>query len=168
MVVAHLLLADHEIKDPRHLPEPTPWTFALVRVEGQPLRLWADMDIREEEQRIKARLERALFALQQPPVDLPPQYATLKRREKKAAHRRAAAARDTVYRLLNEHIDTHNEVVYLVDAWQVDIRVLRPLVESAAGPLLIGHNAAFDLRFLLAKDLAVPSGVRVFDTQIAA
>jgi hypothetical protein len=140
MLVAHLLLADREITKARQLPEPVPWTFALLREEGRPLRLWADMDIRDQEQRIRNRLERALFAVQQPPLRLPPSKEAAKEREKKAADRRAAAARayalhsagkrwsdiacdpqikallgattdlsrDTVYRLLNEHIDFHN------------------------------------------------------------
>lgn len=93
VLVAHLLLADDEITEARKLPEPTPWPFALLRDEGQPLRLWADMDIRDQEQRIRARLERALFAVQQPPVHLPPSNDAAKEREKKAADRRAAAAR---------------------------------------------------------------------------
>jgi hypothetical protein len=140
ILVAHLLLADDEITEAQQLPEPVPWTFALLREEGRPLRLWADLDIREQEQRIRSRLERALFAAQQPRAPLPPLKETAERREEKAANRRAAAARahdmhqagkrwsdiasdpqikallrvttdisrDTVYRLLNEHIATHN------------------------------------------------------------
>jgi hypothetical protein len=92
-LVAHLLLADEEITEARRLPEPFPWPFALWREEGQPLRLWTDLDIRDQEQRIRARLERALFAVQQPVVHLPPTSQTAERHEEKAAGRRRAAAR---------------------------------------------------------------------------
>src|SRR5205085_2047874 len=50
--------------------------------------------------------------------------------------------------------------------WRLSPRLLAPVFE--AGPLLLGHNLAFDLRFLERASLPVPSGERLFDTMLAA
>jgi len=59
------------------------------------------------------------------------------------------------------------EQVYVVDAWQVDVRALAPLF-AGDGPRLVGHNLKFDLHFLAAAGLPVPDGGRLFDTLLGA
>lgn len=59
--------------------------------------------------------------------------------------------------------------VYLIDCFAVDPRVLAPLLaDPVHGPVLVGHNLGFDVRFLLAAGLPVPHGRRLFDTMLAA
>jgi len=58
------------------------------------------------------------------------------------------------------------EHVYVVDCFAVDPRSLAPLF--AHGSRLIGHNLAFDLRFLLANGLPIPDGDHLFDTMHAS
>ena len=56
--------------------------------------------------------------------------------------------------------------VVILDCFHVDPCVIRPLLERT--PRLIGHNLKFDLRFLLARGLPLPTGDRLFDTMLAA
>jgi DNA polymerase I-like protein with 3'-5' exonuclease and polymerase domains len=59
--------------------------------------------------------------------------------------------------------------VVIVDTRAVDPQALAPLVESEAGPVLVGHNRAFDLSMLYqASDgvLVCPSSRRLFDTEL--
>ncbi|HLZ71455.1 MAG TPA: DNA polymerase [Dehalococcoidia bacterium] len=60
------------------------------------------------------------------------------------------------------------ERVYVVDAFHVEPRLLAPLFAGPDSPRLAGHNLAFDLRFLMAAELPVPDGARLFDTMLAA
>jgi DNA polymerase-1 len=57
--------------------------------------------------------------------------------------------------------------VYVVDCFAVDPRLLAPLFAAPDGPTLVGHNLAFDLRFLVQAGLPVPPGRRLFDTMLA-
>jgi DNA polymerase-1 len=58
--------------------------------------------------------------------------------------------------------------VYLIDCFAVDPRLLAPLFAAAPdGPTLVGHNLAFDLRFLIQAGLPIPPGRRLFDTMLA-
>jgi len=63
---------------------------------------------------------------------------------------------------------TH-DAAYLLDPGQVDPRALAPLFDApaGAGPLLVTQNAAFDLRFLRQAGLTMPTGARLFDTELA-
>lgn len=60
--------------------------------------------------------------------------------------------------------------VYLLDTTRVDPRGLAPLLSAPAGggPLLVAHNATFELRFLERAGLGTPSGARLFDTMLAS
>ncbi|MBA2449938.1 MAG: bifunctional 3'-5' exonuclease/DNA polymerase [Chloroflexi bacterium] len=55
--------------------------------------------------------------------------------------------------------------VYVVDLFRVDPRLLAPVLADA--PRIIGHNLKFDLAFLAAAGLPVPTGGRLFDTMLA-
>jgi DNA polymerase-1 len=57
--------------------------------------------------------------------------------------------------------------VYLIDCFAVDPRLLAPLFAAPDGPTFVGHNLAFDLRFLIQAGLPVPPGRRLFDTMLA-
>src|SRR5205814_1410505 len=57
------------------------------------------------------------------------------------------------------------ERVYIVDCFKVDPRVLAPAFDG--GRVLIGHNLKFDLQFLAAAGLSIPSRRALFDTMIA-
>jgi len=59
------------------------------------------------------------------------------------------------------------EVVYMLDAFALDPRLLAPLLQGD-GPLLVGHNLKFDLRFLESAGLSMPVGRRLFDTMLAS
>ncbi len=60
------------------------------------------------------------------------------------------------------------ERAYLIDCFRVDPRVLAPLFDDPRrGPVLVGHNLKFDLRFLWAAGLEPPHGARLFDTMLA-
>jgi DNA polymerase I-like protein with 3'-5' exonuclease and polymerase domains len=58
--------------------------------------------------------------------------------------------------------------VVLVDASACPVAGLAPLFEAPAGPRLLGHHLAFDLRFLTRAGLPPPPGERLFDTMLAA
>ncbi|MBX6753654.1 MAG: bifunctional 3'-5' exonuclease/DNA polymerase [Thermorudis peleae] len=58
--------------------------------------------------------------------------------------------------------------VYLVDCFAVDPRVLQPLFDAAETPVLVGHNLAFDLAFLLQAGLQLPPRRWLVDTGLAA
>lgn len=61
------------------------------------------------------------------------------------------------------------EGVYMLDARVLDPRLLTPLFEHpTAGPVFIGHNLKFDLRFLERAGLPMPTGARLFDTMLAS
>jgi DNA polymerase I len=57
------------------------------------------------------------------------------------------------------------ERVYVIDCFAVDPAPLAPVFAQSA---LIGQNLAFDLRFLFAQGLPVPTGARLFDTMLAS
>jgi len=59
------------------------------------------------------------------------------------------------------------DAAYMLDAFALDPRLIAPLL-SGEGPLLVGHNVKFDLRFLESAGLAMPAGQRLFDTMLAA
>jgi DNA polymerase-1 len=58
------------------------------------------------------------------------------------------------------------ERVILVDCFKVDQRLLAPIFDGQRA--LLGHNLGFELKFLLAAGLPVPSGEKLFDTMLAA
>jgi len=58
--------------------------------------------------------------------------------------------------------------VFIIDLFNVNPRVLGPLFDPTAGPILAGHNLRFDLGFLAAAGLPVPNGTRLFDSMIAS
>jgi len=57
--------------------------------------------------------------------------------------------------------------VYVLDVFTLDPRLIAPLLVGD-GPLLVGHNLAFDLRFLESAGLPFPAGSRLFDTMLAS
>jgi len=57
--------------------------------------------------------------------------------------------------------------VYLIDCFAVDPRLLAPLFAAPDGPTLVGHDLAFDLRFLVQAGLPIPPGRRLYDTMLA-
>ncbi len=59
------------------------------------------------------------------------------------------------------------DAVYMLDACALDPRLLAPLLQGD-GPLLVGHNLKFDLRFLDSAGMARPAGRRLFDTMLAS
>lgn len=54
---------------------------------------------------------------------------------------------------------------YILDCFRNDARMLLPIFDG--NTLLIGHNLAFDLRFLWSVGIEVPHGRKLFDTMIA-
>ncbi len=60
------------------------------------------------------------------------------------------------------------ERVYVIDLFNVPPAVLAPLfADPRRGPVLVGHNLTFDLRFVWAAGLVPPHGIRLFDTMLA-
>jgi len=57
--------------------------------------------------------------------------------------------------------------VYMLDAFALDPRLITPLLQGD-GPLVVGHNLKFDLRFLDSAGLPLPAGHRLFDTMLGA
>lgn len=55
--------------------------------------------------------------------------------------------------------------IFILDAFKVDPLLLQPLFDGTH--FLIGHNLAFDLRFLWSVGLILPDGKKIFDTMIA-
>jgi len=60
-----------------------------------------------------------------------------------------------------------SDAVYMLDAFALDPRLIAPLLQGD-GPLLVGHNLKFDLRFLESAGLSMPVGRRLFDTMLAS
>ena len=59
------------------------------------------------------------------------------------------------------------DAVYMLDAFALDPRLIAPLLQGD-GPLLVGHNLKFDLRFLDSAGIPLPAGQRLFDTMLAS
>ena len=59
----------------------------------------------------------------------------------------------------------NTETVYILDAFKTDPRLLLPLFDGSVR--FIGHNLAFDLRFLWSVDLVLQHGKNLFDSMIA-
>jgi len=59
------------------------------------------------------------------------------------------------------------DAVYMLDACALDPRLIAPLLQGD-GPLLVGHNLKFDLRFLDSAGIPRPRGHRLFDTMLGA
>jgi len=59
------------------------------------------------------------------------------------------------------------DAVYMLDAFALDPRLIAPLLQGE-GPLLVGHNLKFDLRFLDSAGVAMPAGRRLFDTMLVS
>jgi len=57
---------------------------------------------------------------------------------------------------------------WVFDLFRVDPSILAPILATTDGPVLAGHNLAFDLGMLRGADLPVPPSTRLFDTMIAA
>jgi DNA polymerase-1 len=57
--------------------------------------------------------------------------------------------------------------VYLIDPAAVDLASLTPLLITASSTI-VGHNLGFDLAFLHAAGLPLPTGARLFDTMLAS
>ncbi|MBA3451075.1 MAG: hypothetical protein H0T18_07680, partial [Chloroflexia bacterium] len=57
--------------------------------------------------------------------------------------------------------------VYLIDPATVDLAALAPLLTTSSSTI-VGHNLGFDLGFLHAAGLSIPSGDRIFDTVLAS
>ena len=57
--------------------------------------------------------------------------------------------------------------VYLIDPATVDLAALTPLLRPRTSTI-VGHNLGFDLGFLHAAGLPIPSGERLFDTMLAS
>lgn len=70
-------------------------------------------------------------------------------------------------RLLSLALPQAGEVL-LVDLFRLPgaLEGIRPFLEAGEGALLVGHNLAFDLGFLMARGL-FPSGRRLWDTGLA-
>lgn len=71
-------------------------------------------------------------------------------------------------RLRLVQLATTDGKVFIFDLFRLDVHLLAPLFEASCGPILVAHNAKFDLGFLAAAGLPVPSHTRLFDTILAA
>jgi len=59
------------------------------------------------------------------------------------------------------------DAAYMLDAFALDPRLIAPLL-AGDGPVLVGHNLKFDLRFLESAGVPMPAGRRLFDTFLAS
>ncbi len=59
------------------------------------------------------------------------------------------------------------DTVYMLDAFALDPRLIAPLLQGD-GPLVVGHNLKFDVRFLESAGIPLPAGQRLLDTMLAS
>ena len=65
-------------------------------------------------------------------------------------------------------MDRRRELNSYLGTTHCDVHLLEPLICAEQGPVLIFHEALFDLQCLWYQGLVVPHGRRLFDTRIAA